>query len=86
MDLIEKNPAAFINPHQPLMTSITGRFISALILFYWQPLMTSITGRFISAIFNTVLLHSAYLCFRRFCGLEDLCPLWESVLMVRVNL
>jgi hypothetical protein len=27
MDLIEKNPAAFINPHQPLMTSITGRFI-----------------------------------------------------------
>jgi hypothetical protein len=30
MDLIEKNPAAFINPHQPLMTSITGRFISAI--------------------------------------------------------
>jgi hypothetical protein len=30
MDLIEKNPAAFINPHQPLMTSITGRFIGAI--------------------------------------------------------
>ena len=25
LELIEKNPAAFINPHQPLMTNITGK-------------------------------------------------------------